>query len=79
MMSVSLPDAEVTLSRMQPFDASPDVLVIIAHDASLLDVLPFYPEGKLTGWEETGVRDFGTWGFLKDFGVAVEFGKTEGK
>jgi hypothetical protein len=48
---------------MQLFDASPDVLLVIAHDASLLDVLPFYPEGELTGWEATEGKDLGRWRF----------------
>ena len=56
-MNVSLPDALTTVSKMQLFDASPDVLVIIAHDASLLDVLPFYPKGELTGWEKREMED----------------------
>lgn len=78
-MNVSLPDAEMTVSRMQLFDASPDVLVIVAHDASLLDVLPFFPKGELTGWEKTEMKALGRWRFLKDFIVAVEPVKMLGK
>jgi hypothetical protein len=64
---------------MQLFDVSPDDLVVIAHDASLLDVLPFYPEGELTGWEKTEGKILGRWRFLKDFGAAVESFKTSEK
>lgn len=45
-----LPDA---LSKMVLFDASPDDSIAIAHDASLLEVFPFYLEGDLTGWEKS--------------------------
>lgn len=79
MMNASLPDALTTVSKMQEFDASPNVLVVIAHDTSLLDVLPFYPKGELTGWEKTDNKAVGRWRFLKDFGKAVELQKAEGK
>jgi hypothetical protein len=72
MMNDFLPDAQATVSKMQLFDASPDVFVVIAHDASLLDILPFYPKGELTGWEKTGDKIVGRWRFLKDFCKAVE-------
>jgi hypothetical protein len=83
LMNVSLPDALTTVSKMQHFDASPDVLVIIAHDANLLDVLPFYLKGELTGWEKREMEDnlkaVGAWRFLKDFGKAIELLGAEGK
>jgi hypothetical protein len=78
MMNAFLPDAITTVSKMQLFDASPDVFVIIAHDASLLDVVPFYPKGELTGWDGTEDKAVGTWRFLRDFGNAVEFLKVKG-
>jgi len=82
-MNVSLPDALTTVSKMQLFDGSPDVLVIIAHDANLLDVLPFYPKGELTGWEKREMEDnlkaVGAWRFLKVFGKAIELLGAEGK
>jgi len=78
-MNASLPNALATVSKMQLFDTSPDVFVVIANDASLLDMLPFYPNGELTRWEKTENKVVGTWRFLKDFGKAVELSKTEGK
>jgi hypothetical protein len=72
MMNDFLPDAQATVSKMQLFDASPDVFVVIAHDASLLDILPFYPKGELNGWEKTEDKIVGRWRFLKDFCKAVE-------
>jgi hypothetical protein len=43
IINVSIPDAEATVDKMQLFDGSPDVFVIIAHDGSLSDILPFFP------------------------------------
>jgi len=49
-------------------DASPDVFVIIAHDASLLDVLGFFPTADLAGWEmRPSKKDVSQWRFLNDF------------
>jgi hypothetical protein len=57
-----------TLDALKMFDASPDVLVILAHDASLLDVLDFFPNADLNGWEKRPSRkDIGQWRFLNDF------------
>ncbi|KAI0292383.1 hypothetical protein BC826DRAFT_1105488 [Russula brevipes] len=64
-----------TLEALQVFDASPDVLVIIAHDHSILDLLDLYPKAELTGWEkrgEPGIKESGRWRFLRDFRKAVE-------
>jgi len=57
-----------TLDALKTFDASPDVLVILTHDASLLDVLGFFPTDDLTGWEKLpSKKDVGKWRFLNDF------------
>jgi hypothetical protein len=68
--------SRVTLEALKMLDASPDVLVVIAHDPSLLDILEFSPDLKaeLTGWQEGGERNtkvIGRWRFLKDFGKQV--------
>ena len=66
--------SRATLEALKAFDACPDVFVVIAHDASLVDVLEFYPKAELTGWEtggRTSVKDIGRWRFLKDFGKRV--------
>ncbi|KAH8977398.1 hypothetical protein EDB86DRAFT_3055543 [Lactarius hatsudake] len=60
-----------TLDAVMAFDASPDVLVILSHDASLLEVLEFFPK-DLAGWEKQPSRkDIGRWRFLKDFRKGV--------
>ena len=69
-----------TLDALKTFDASPDVFVILAHDASLLDVLEFFPAADLTGWEKRpSKKDIGQWRFLNDFrkGALGEQGSKE--
>ncbi|KAH9069327.1 beta-lactamase-like protein [Lactarius deliciosus] len=57
-----------TLNAIKAFDASPDVLVVLTHDASLIDVLDFFPKADLAGWEKQPSRkDMGRWRFLNDF------------
>jgi hypothetical protein len=78
MMNISLPDAITTVSKMQVFDASPDIFVIIAHDASLSNMVPFFPKGELTRWDGTEDKAVGTWRFSRDFGNAVEILNAKG-
>jgi hypothetical protein len=57
-----------TLDALKMLDASPDVFVILAHDASLLDVVEFFPTADLTGWEKLpSKKDVCQWRFLNDF------------
>ena len=61
-----------TLDALKAFDASPDVLVVLVNDASLLDVLEFFPKADLNGWENGPSRkDIGQWRFLNDFRKGV--------
>lgn len=62
--------AEETLERLKAFDGRDDVMVIIAHDASLLTILDFFP-GNLNGWKAKGWDVQGRWLFLNDFVGAV--------
>jgi glyoxylase-like metal-dependent hydrolase (beta-lactamase superfamily II) len=64
-------DAVLTIGKVQEADAREEILVVMAHDESLLEVVDFFPE-EANGFVEKGwVRD-GRWGFLKDFREAVE-------
>ncbi|KAE8401215.1 hypothetical protein BDV37DRAFT_296346 [Aspergillus pseudonomiae] len=65
-----LENAEASLDKMAVFDGSANILIIIAHDASLLDVLPFFPK-KITDWDVEGYKEAGAWRFLKDFSGAI--------
>ncbi|KAG9586847.1 Metallo-hydrolase/oxidoreductase, partial [Aureobasidium melanogenum] len=59
-----------TVEGMQEFDASDDILLIIAHDASLLGVLDFFPE-SLNHWREKDLDAKTRWRFLGGFSEAV--------
>ncbi|KAI5918726.1 beta-lactamase-like protein [Camillea tinctor] len=61
-----VPEAEATISKMVPFDASEDVFVIVAHDGTLSDVIDFFPK-KANGWKEKGWKETSRWRFLADF------------
>ena len=47
-----------------------DIFTVIAHDASLMGVVGFFPESA-NGWREKGWAERGRWAFLRDFGKAV--------
>lgn len=66
-----LPQAEESRRRLQAFDGSDDVLVVLAHDRTLLDVVDFWP-GKLDEWKEKRWGELGRWRFLEHFKNAVE-------
>jgi glyoxylase-like metal-dependent hydrolase (beta-lactamase superfamily II) len=63
--------ADASIAKLQEMDGLDEVLVVIAHDASLLsvvDIFPKYADGFLkSGWAKTG-----KWVFLKDFADAVK-------
>jgi glyoxylase-like metal-dependent hydrolase (beta-lactamase superfamily II) len=62
--------AEDTLGKLQVFDANDDVLVIIAHDWSLLDLVDLFPL-NINQWKERGWGELARWRFLADFRDAV--------
>ena len=59
-----------TVQKLKAFDAHDNVLVIIAHDPSLIDVLDFFPK-TLNDWKKEGWAEAGRWRFLADFKDAV--------
>lgn len=60
-----LATAEMTIERIQDFDADPRILVVFAHDTTIFDVLEYYPkianEWRAKDWKKTG-----RWRFLVD-------------
>ena len=68
---------DVELSRkstvsMEAFDASENIFTMIAHDATLLDVVEFFPKSTANQWKEKGWKKQGLWKFLADFEEAVK-------
>jgi glyoxylase-like metal-dependent hydrolase (beta-lactamase superfamily II) len=63
------PLARQTLSKMQPFDDHSNVLVCLAHDTALLEVLPTLnqnPELDLQDWKAQGWKEKCHWGWLNE-------------
>ncbi|KIW21530.1 hypothetical protein PV08_02110 [Exophiala spinifera] len=68
-------EAVHSIERMQVFDAADNVLVIIAHDNTILDStsgLDSFPHGTLKNWKVINSAEKVRWLFLKDFVSAVE-------
>ncbi|KAE8343119.1 hypothetical protein BDV24DRAFT_173468 [Aspergillus arachidicola] len=59
-------EAEATISKMVPFDASEDVFVVLAHDKSISEVIDFFPK-RVNNWKEEGWKIASRWRFLVDF------------
>lgn len=59
-------DACTSIAKMEVFDAHEDVLVCVSHDASLMNVLPFYPY-TLNDWQRKRYKQRLHWEFLSDF------------
>ena len=58
--------ANWTIDGIMELDGDERVFSVIAHDASLLPVLDFFPKGAKQ-WREKGWRQKGQWWFLGDF------------
>ncbi|KAK0642144.1 beta-lactamase-like protein, partial [Cercophora newfieldiana] len=59
-----------TVRKLQRADGMGNVLVLAAHDESLLDVVEFFPK-NLNGFLKEGWGEKLRWRFLRDFGEAV--------
>ncbi|KAJ4993265.1 metallo-beta-lactamase superfamily protein [Stagonosporopsis vannaccii] len=58
-----------SIRALQLFDAHSDVLVCIAHDPTLLKILPFIndePETDLNEWRAKGYKQKAQWGWLNE-------------
>ncbi|KAF3767971.1 Metallo-hydrolase/oxidoreductase [Cryphonectria parasitica EP155] len=69
-VSVDAEEAERTIAKLQEADAQDKVLVVIAHDTGLLDVLDFFPKSA-NDFASKGWVKKGRWAFLKDFKDAL--------
>lgn len=61
-----------TLLQLQAFDASEDVLVLIAHDSALEGVVDVFPHETANEWKEKAWKERLQWRFLRDFEGAVK-------
>ncbi|ORY07015.1 beta-lactamase-like protein [Clohesyomyces aquaticus] len=61
--------AAESIRKLQKFDEDPNVFVCIAHDPTLLKVLPFLnnnPEKDLNNWKQAGMKEKAQWGWLNE-------------
>ncbi|GAM41183.1 hypothetical protein TCE0_041f14119 [Talaromyces pinophilus] len=58
--------AMTTVQKIQELDALDNVFVLIAHDLSLRDRIPLFPE-RINGWEEMDLRGRTRWVFCGEF------------
>jgi glyoxylase-like metal-dependent hydrolase (beta-lactamase superfamily II) len=55
-----------TVSKIQELDADDAVLVLMAHDLSVRDQIPFFPE-TVNDWRAQGIKTGVRWLFVNDF------------
>ena len=63
-------DAMQTVKKVQALDARDDVMAIFAHDATLLDVLDFFPQ-DINDWKARDWASTARWLFLRDLEAFV--------
>lgn len=66
----SMEQAKETITKIQEVDAADNIMVMMAHDASLLDVVQFFPK-QANDFMRKGWKEKARWRFLKDFAEAV--------
>ncbi|KAL5600654.1 hypothetical protein FOVSG1_008466 [Fusarium oxysporum f. sp. vasinfectum] len=57
-------EAQKSVSTLMSLDAIDKVLVLIAHDPSIVGVLPMFPAATLNGWYQLGWKRLLRWRFL---------------
>lgn len=63
-----LDTARASVEKLAAWDGREDVLVVLAHDASLLGTVGVWPGGgEANGWREAGWKGRGRWGFLGEW------------
>ena len=64
-------EARESVEHMCDFDAHDNVLTMVAHDKTMLDIVDFFPKASANDWKSKGWREKGMWQFLGDFHKAV--------
>lgn len=65
MLQEDVESARETLEKLKAFDGRHDVMVILAHDPSLLDKVDFFP-ARINDWRSKGLAEQLRWLFLQD-------------
>ena len=64
--------ARESITKLGEFDAQDNVLTMIAHDDTMVNVVGTFPDTLANDWKSRGWREKGMWRFLGDLGEAVE-------
>ncbi|CAI7607627.1 unnamed protein product [Penicillium glandicola] len=76
---VDVHEARESVSKMQAFDQNDDILVCLAHDGVLLDVLSIFnedPKKDINDWRERGLKEKCHWGWLSEIPIDGKPGRT---
>jgi hypothetical protein len=60
------PTAQKSVHSLAEFDADPNVLIVIAHDPTSMDVFDFFPKGTMNDWQKKGWKQAVHWGFVNE-------------
>jgi hypothetical protein len=63
--------AKDALNKLQNFDSDDNIMVIVAHDWTLLDVMEYWPK-PANDWYKAEWKERGQWKFLKDLVKVVK-------
>ena len=58
-----------SIEHLQALDADERVLVLIAHDPSTMDSLPFFPHNNINSWRADGLKEKIRWRFLSELPI----------
>ena len=56
-------ESQRSANKLMNFDGEENILTVLAHDASLQDILEFFPR-KANNWKEKGWKEEGHWRWL---------------
>ncbi|KAJ7633720.1 beta-lactamase-like protein [Mycena rosella] len=65
--------SQVSLEKVATFDADPDFFVLVAHDASVVGALPYFP-ASLNGWKASKLKESTAWSFVDKTNPAFALG-----
>ena len=69
--------ARDSVTKMGEFDAHENILTMIAHDDTMVNVVGTFPKTTANDWKSKGWREKGMWKFLGDLAEAVEMQEGE--
>lgn len=71
-MHLDAEEARRTIVKLQQADVHDHILMVAAHDESLLDILDFYPK-KANDFMQKDLVNEARWRFLRDFAKAIGY------